>query len=66
MHIWYNTSDKRKGDKKMFEELMLRMIEIYGFENEITIQFCELCEKHTFDFQTLETLVRAHEANPVY
>ena len=29
----------------MREELMNRMIRLYGFENPITIDFCRLCEE---------------------
>ena len=27
------------------EQLVDRMIHIYGYENEIVIKFCEICEK---------------------
>jgi hypothetical protein len=56
----------RKELKKMFiENLMDRMIALYGFENELTIRFCELCEKDAFALEILEMIVDAHEASPM-
>lgn len=49
---------------KFREELIDRMIRIYGFENPLVIQFSELCEKYTpneWNDKCLETLVKAHE-----
>lgn len=53
---------------KQREQLIDRMIRIYGHENEIVIQFAELCEK--FDNtesndKALAVLVEAHENYPV-
>lgn len=50
------------------EQLIDRMIRLYGFEHEIVIYFASLCEK--FDAtedndKMLTVLVEAHEANPV-
>ena len=45
----------------MREDLMLKMIEIYGFENEITISFCRLCENQNISDDFLELMVEAHE-----
>ncbi len=50
----------------MMEQLMDRMIALYGFENELTIQFCELCEKNVFSYDALAVLVEAHEKYPMY
>ena len=50
----------------MREALMLRMINIYGFENEITIDFCRLCENNFIDDDTLRIIVEAHEAFPIF
>ncbi len=50
----------------MLESLMLRMINIYGFENEITIEFCRMCESQNFTIEVLETIVKAHEEFPVF
>ncbi len=67
--IIYNHQEKVKKKKektKMMEQLMDRMIALYGFENELTIQFCELCEKNVFSYDTLALLVEAHEQYPMY
>ena len=57
----------RKGAKKMREELMNRMIRLYGFESPITIDFCRLCEEwpntEAYD-NALATLVKCHEQTP--
>ena len=50
------------------ENLIDRMIRIYGFENPIVIDFCRLCE--TFPAgeiidKELEILVNCHETYPV-
>lgn len=53
----------------MRENLIDRMIRIYGFEHPIVIQFAELCEcmAHTeANDKALMTLVKAHEENPVF
>lgn len=46
------------------EELINRMIRIYGYENPVVIQFCELCEKLDYtewNNKCLTILVKAHE-----
>ena len=52
----------------MREELMDRMIKIYGFEHEIVIAFCAMCETYPstgmYD-KTLRVLVECHEEDPV-
>ena len=50
----------------MREALMLRMINIYGFENEITINFCQLCESDFINDDALRVIVEAHEASPIF
>lgn len=53
-------SDKR-------QRLIDRMIRIYGFEHQIVIDFCKLCESYAdseWNDQCLTTLVEAHEACP--
>ena len=53
----------------MREELMNRMIRLYGFESPITIDFCRLCEEwsNTEDYDSaLATLVKCHEEAPQY
>lgn len=51
----------------MREELMNRMIRLYGFESPITIDFCWLCEEwpntEAYD-NALATLVKYHEEAP--
>ena len=51
----------------MREELMNRMIRLYGFESPITIDFCRLCEEwpntEAYD-NALATLVKCHEETP--
>lgn len=50
-------------------DLLSRMINIYGFEHPIVIHFCNLCEEYpdidVYD-HTLETLVKSHEADPIF
>lgn len=49
------------------EDLLTRMIHIYGFENEVVIQFAYLCARYDdteWNNQALEILVRCHEAEP--
>lgn len=53
----------------MRENLMDRMIKIYGFENPIVIEFCRLCEaweSNEWNDKVLTLLVEAHEANPYF
>lgn len=47
------------------EEMLTRMIHLYGFEHEAVIQFAELMERDGVTDDVLETLVLAHEAHPV-
>ena len=49
----------------MREQLLDRMIRIYGFEHEITIQFARLMETNISDHD-LETIVKTHEEFPQY
>ena len=51
----------------MREKLIDRMIHIYGFENPIVIEFCNLCEawKDIEDRDhLLEVIVKSHEEFP--
>ena len=53
----------------MRENLIDRMIKIYGFEHPIVIQFAELCEcmaDTEYNNKALMTLVKAHEENPMF
>lgn len=56
-------SENERGNK-MKEELLTKMIRIYGFENPAVIQFAELMEKNV-DTKILETIVKAHEDFPI-
>lgn len=50
---------------KFREELLTRMIHLYGFENEHTINFAMLCERCPNDCLndfSLEECVKAHES----
>lgn len=49
----------------MRENLIDRMIRIYGFEHPLVIQFAEL-EDTEANNNALMTLVKAHEENPVF
>ena len=52
----------------MREQLLDRMIRIYGFEHEIVIEFARMCEEWLpteINDKALETLVKCHEENPV-
>ena len=49
----------------MREQLLDRMIKIYGFEHEIVIEFARMCESDNFTDKDLEVIVEAHEANPI-
>lgn len=56
---------KREENTKMRENLMDRMIRIYGYENPIVIEFCRLCEEweeNDWNDKVLTILVEAHEA----
>lgn len=44
----------------MREELLTRMIQMYGFEHEVVIQFAELMEQG-FETEVLQTIVETHE-----
>ena len=52
----------------MREQLLDRMIRIYGFEHEIVIEFARMCEEWLpteNNDKALETLVKCHEENPI-
>ena len=53
----------------MRENLIDRMIRIYGFEHPIVIQFAELCERMEYteaNDKALMTLVEIHEEDPAF
>lgn len=47
------------------EELLSRMIRIYGFEHEQVIEFAKLLESSNISDESLEILVECHEQYPV-
>lgn len=47
------------------EELLSRMIRIYGFEHEQVIEFAKLLERTHIPDENLEILVECHEEYPV-
>lgn len=49
----------------MKEELLTRMIMLYGFEHEAVIAFAGLLESDTFTEEMLEAIVVAHEEHPI-
>lgn len=50
---------------EMRENLLDRMIRIYGFEHEVVIEFARMCESDAYTDKDLEVLVKCHEENPV-
>lgn len=53
----------------MREQLIDRMIRIYGFENPIVIEFCRLCENWEDTNEKdrfLEAIVKSHEEFPQF
>ena len=51
------------------ENLIDRMIRLYGFENPIVIEFCRMCENlevNDWNDRELSILVEAHETTPVF
>ena len=48
------------------EELLTRMIRIYGMEHEIVIMFTKYAENPKFDEELLEAVVKYHEEHPLW
>ena len=44
-----------------YDDLMERMIRLYGFEHSATIQFCKLCESEEFTRDEMKLLLEMHE-----
>lgn len=60
---------KGEEQKNMREKLIERMIKVYGYEHQITIDFCRLCENWEntpLNDKTLKMLVEAHEEDPQF
>lgn len=50
------------------EQLLDRMIRIYGYEHPIVLDFCKLCnnfDENEWNDKCLTILVESHEANPI-
>ena len=48
------------------EEMLTRMIRLYGFEHEAVIQFGWLMARPQISDKTLETVVKCHEEHPLW
>ena len=48
----------------MKEQLLDRMIRIYGFEHPLVIEFAKMIENPSYKIDVLETIVKCHEYNP--
>ena len=54
------------------DDLLTRMIHLYGFEHPLVIQFAESCNAYTWDEvaaqwdKILENLVELHEEHPYF
>ncbi len=48
------------------EEMLTRMIRLYGFEHEVVIQFSWLMARPQISDETLETIVKCHEEYPLW
>ena len=49
----------------MKEQLLNRMIKLYGFEHNAVIAFAELIEQNIFTNDIFEDIVKAHEKHPI-
>lgn len=47
------------------ENLIDRMIRIYGFEHEVVIDFAKMCEMTCMSDEALTTIVECHEEYPI-
>ena len=59
----------KKKAKTYRENLIDRMIAIYGMEHDIVIHFAELCERWSdspWNNECLRLMVEAHEATPIF
>ena len=61
--MYTNHRKREREGIKMREELLTRMIRIYGFEHEVVIEFARLME-NGFPTADLEVIVKAHENYP--
>lgn len=50
-----------------YREYLVRMMaQIYGYENEITIEFAEMCESPDWETKDLETILKCHQMHPQF
>ncbi len=47
------------------ENLLTRMIRVYGFEHEVTMDFARLLDESSLTDRQLTLIVEAHETAPV-
>ena len=65
--LLYLNHRKGKEIKTMTrEEMLTRMIRLYGFEHEAVIQFGWLMARPQISDETLETIVKCHEEHPLW
>lgn len=63
----YSERKKKKKRKEVSsmtthrENLINRMIRLYGYEHPAVIEFCKLCENTNFPDNLLEVIVNTHE-----
>lgn len=63
----YNVDNKKGRNERMStkrEELLTRVVRVYGLEHEVTRGFAELCEDSLMPDLLLEVLCKAHEVFP--
>ena len=46
------------------EQLLDRLIRVYGFEHEIVIEFARMCESNNYTDKDLTVIVECHEQCP--
>lgn len=66
-HVCYNVDNKKGRNERMStkrEELLTRVVRVYGLEHEVTRGFAELCEDNLMPDLLLEVLCKAHEVFP--
>lgn len=68
-HVCYNVDNKKGRNERMStkrEELLTRVVRVYGLEHEVTRGFAELCEDNMMPDLLLEVLCKAHEVFPYH
>ncbi len=65
----YNVDNKKGRNERMStkrEELLTRVVRVYGLEHAVTRGFAELCEDSMMPDLLLEVLCKAHEVFPYH